>query len=255
MKYPPDLNQSFEALSGFLAFEEDVDGTLSRIATLSVAVIPHCDFAGISLVEAGGVRTVGHTSELVKEIDEIQYETGQGPCLSAINDPEQAGVPATYEIPSMVEDKIWPDFSAKARERGLASLLAFTLATSDRTLGSLNLYATLPYAFDSPDRTIGAIFAAHAAVALANAQTLEQARGRVDELLEGYAHREVIGQAKGILMEREKISEAQAFDILREASSHLHKKLREVARDVIESSGERQDEPPNGTTPWGVPGI
>lgn len=238
MRYPSDLDESFLSLSSFLAVGEKVDVTLSRIASLSVAVIPHCDFAGVSLVEPGGIRTVGNTTHLVKEIDEIQYATGQGPCLSAIKEPGPRGMAATYEIPSMAEDTDWPEFSARARERGLASLLAFGLLSGGRTLGSLNLYATSPHAFQAPDRTIGAIFAAHAAVALANAQTLERARARVDELLEGYAHREVIGQAKGILMERERCSEDEAFDILRKASQRLHKKLREVAKDVIDSSGE-----------------
>jgi GAF domain-containing protein len=236
--YPKDLSESFEALSTFLALKEDVDTTLSRIALLSTAAIPNCDYSGISLVEPDGIRTVGHTTALVKEIDEIQYESGEGPCLSAINEPLQAGVPTTYEIPSMAEDKTWPHFSAKARERGLASLLAFPLRANGETLGSLNLYATLPHAFHELDRSIGAIFAAHAAVALANAQTLEHAQHRVDELLEGYSNREAIGQAKGILMEREGCSEEDAFDILRAASSRLHKKLREVARDVIGTSGE-----------------
>jgi GAF domain-containing protein len=139
----------------------------------------------------------------------------------------------------MADDVDWPKFSALAAEKGLASMLAFTLLGQNDPLGSLNLYARLPHAFGSLDRSIGSIFAAHAAVALANAQALEHARGRVDELLEGYAYREVIGQAKGILMEREKCSEAQAFQMLRNAASRLHKKLREVARDVIDSSGER----------------
>ncbi|HWL64352.1 MAG TPA: ANTAR domain-containing protein [Actinomycetota bacterium] len=244
MEYPGDLTESFEALSTFLSTPEDVDATLSRIATLSVAVIPHCDFAGVSLVEPGGIRTVGHTSELVKEIDGIQYETGEGPCLSAIKDPRASGHPATYEIPSMALDTEWPEFSAKARERGLASLLAFTLLSNERALGSLNLYATLPHAFAPLDRRIGAIFAAHAAVALANAQTLESARRRVDELLEGYANREVIGQAKGILMEREGCTEEEAFELLRSASSRLHRKLREVAKGVIHSTSEGKRPPP-----------
>ena len=240
MEYPADLNQSFEALSAFLSSAEDIDATLSRIATLSVAVIPHCDFAGISLVEKEGIRTVGHTTELVKQIDEIQYSTGEGPCLSAINEPLPSGAPATYEIESMASDTRWPHFSALASERGLASLLAFSLVTTDRPLGSLNLYARLPHAFAPLDRRIGTIFAAHASVALANAQTLESARQRVDELLEGYANREVIGQAKGILMEREGCSEEEAFELLRSASSRLHRKLREVARGVIDSTGKHE---------------
>ena len=237
MEYPRDLAESFESLSGLIAPVENVESTLSRISTLSVAVIPNCDYAGVSLVEADAIRTVGETTQLVKEIDQIQYATGQGPCLSAIKDPRQAGVPATYEIQSMATDTTWPEFSARANERGLESLLAFTLLMEERTLGSLNLYATRPNVFQAEDRSIGAIFAAHAAVALANAQTLHEARDRVDQLLKGYASRDAIGQAKGILMEREQCSEEEAFQLLIAASSHLHKKLREVARDVIDSSG------------------
>lgn len=243
LRFPKDLSENFKALSVFLRPSEDVESTLARIAVMSTIAIPNCDFSGISLVEEDGIRTVGHTTELVKEIDEIQYETGQGPCLSAISEPLQSGAPATYEIASMAEDDKWPEFSARARERGLASLLAFTLMASERALGSLNLYATLPHAFKEVDRRVGAILAAHAAVALANAQTLEHAQHRVDLLLEGYAYREVIGQAKGILMEREGCSEEEAFDILRSTSSRLHKKLREVARDVVDTSGRDDDSP------------
>ena len=109
----------------------------------------------------------------------------------------------------------WP----KLGNAGLASLLALTLRTQDRTLGSLNLVRDAAHAFDAEDRRIGAIFAAHAGVALSNAQTLEHARVRVDQLLEGYADREVIGQAKGILMEREGLSKDEAFQVLRRTSS------------------------------------
>ena len=237
MEYPPDLNESFQALSQWMASSESVETTLTRVASLSVATIPSCDFAGISLVEPDGIRTVGHTTELVKEIDEIQYSTGEGPCLSAIKGPNEGRT--TYEIESMEEDETWPTFSAAARERGLASLLAFTLLYQEQALGSLNLYATKPHAFGAGDRSLGAIFAANAAVALANAQTIEIARRRMDQLLEGYSARDVIGQAKGILMEREKCSEEEAFQLLRGASSRLHKKLREIAKDVIDSSGEK----------------
>jgi AmiR/NasT family two-component response regulator len=50
--------------------------------------------------------------------------------------------------------------------------------------------------------------------------------------------RELIGQAQGILMEREHITSQQAFDILRRASQHLNIKLREVAQDLVDT-GER----------------
>ena len=241
--YPPDLKASFKSLSDSLAPEEKVDTTLGRIANLSVQIVHGCDFSGVSLVENGSIRTVGHTSPLVKEIDEIQYATHQGPCLSAIGDEGGPDGPRTFEIVSMAEDRTWPEFSSRAADKGLNSLLAFTLRTPQKVLGSLNLYATRPEAFDFADRTIGAIFAAHASVALANAQAMERAQRRVDELLDGYAHREVIGQAKGILMEREGCTEEQAFAILARVSQRLEKRLRDVAMDVIESRSS--EDPPS----------
>jgi AmiR/NasT family two-component response regulator len=52
--------------------------------------------------------------------------------------------------------------------------------------------------------------------------------------------REIIGEAKGILMERERITSDQAFDVLRRASQHLNLKLRDIAQSLVDT-GERPD--------------
>ena len=118
----------------------------------------------------------------------------------------------------------------------MRSLLAIRLL-ADRTLGALNLYARLPRAYGATDRATGVIFATHAGIALAAVEARTEAH-RVEHLEQALSSRELIGQAQGILMERERITPDQAFDVLRRASQHLNVKLREVAQHLVDT-GER----------------
>jgi AmiR/NasT family two-component response regulator len=113
--------------------------------------------------------------------------------------------------------------------------------TNASLTGSLNSYATSPHAFDGEAREIGFVLAAHASVAARAVQertTLEQL-GR--QLHEALSSRDVIGQAKGILMERLRITPEDAFDALRRASQRLNLKLREIAQNLAET-GEFADD-------------
>jgi AmiR/NasT family two-component response regulator len=73
-----------------------------------------------------------------------------------------------------------------------------------------------------------------------SAQTHEDEERLNTRLHAALATREVIGQAQGILMERERISSSEAFDVLRRASQHLNVKLRDVAQDLVDT-GEVPD--------------
>ncbi|WP_142063664.1 ANTAR domain-containing protein [Pseudonocardia kunmingensis] len=99
-----------------------------------------------------------------------------------------------------------------------------------RELGALNLYSDRVDAFDDESEHVGLLLASHAAVAMAGAQQQENLRAAI-------ATRDLIGQAKGILMERYKVSEDQAFAILVRASQNANRKLRDVA-EQLGSSGE-----------------
>lgn len=231
----PHLNDSTRAPAK-LPPAAELDTVLARISSLSVATVEGCDFAGVSLVEPHAIRTVGETADIVRELDIMQYEMGEGPCVSAIEEADKASM---FEIECMSEDSRWPNFSARAAEMGVNSLLAYTLGVREMgVLGALNLYARLPRAFCPRDGQV-AVLAAHAAVALANARGLEEAAKRVRELEQGIASRDIIGQAKGILMEREHCTDEEAFNILTRVSQHLNRKLRDVAQDVINSSRPR----------------
>jgi GAF domain-containing protein len=120
----------------------------------------------------------------------------------------------------------------------VASILSYRLFIEADTMGALNLYSRQKAAFDVEDRAVGSIFAAHAAVALSAARQQEQ-------LEQAIQTRDLIGQAKGILMARQHVSADEAFEMLRRGSQRLNLKLREVARQVAEGPTGSPDSPPS----------
>jgi AmiR/NasT family two-component response regulator len=93
------------------------------------------------------------------------------------------------------------------------------------------MYSRVPAAFDEQACAVGSVLAAHAAVAMSAAHEREHAEQMGDALR---SSRE-IGMAIGVLMGRSGVTQDEAFVSLRRASQHLHRKLREVAAEVVDT--------------------
>ncbi len=212
-----------------------VTETLNLVMTMSVASIEGCDEAGLCEDVLGGDGSFS-TSTLVSELDDLQNSLGEGPCLDTLG-----GLDSVY-VDDLTEDMRWPQFSPLAAESGLRCALAYRLFAGEDTLGALVMYARLPAAFNPTDRAQGLIFAAHAGMALAVAQSQATERGRSTNLQTALVSREIIGQAQGILMERERITADQAFDLLRRSSQHLNLKLRDVAQQLVDTGAVPGDD-------------
>jgi ANTAR domain/GAF domain len=206
----------------------NVTDTLASLVDLGVATIDGCDFAGVFLVDGDSVTTPAHTDPTVIAVDALQHECGEGPCLDAI----------THRIVFYAEDLStdlrWPQFAPRAAATGIRSALALPIS-ADAQLGAVNLYARFPIAFGVMDRAKAAILVSLASLALSVANSQEDQVRRTLTFQSALSSREIIGEALGILMEREKISADQAFDILRRASQHLNIKLREVAQNLVDT--------------------
>lgn len=196
-----------------------------------------CDEA--ALCAANGLNTNPAPSELIARLDALQAQAAQGPCLDALG-----GLDTVY-VADLLDDQSWPLFSPDAAQLGIRSALAYRLTSMGVTVGALQMYARLPGAFNAIERTQGLLFASYAGLALAvsNAQQADEAR--IDNLETALSSREVIGQAQGILMERERITADQAFQLLRRSSQHLNRKLRTVAQDIVDTGAV----PPEATSP------
>lgn len=201
--------------------EPDLDRTLEGIVAAAASTVAGVQYAGITLIENGALRSVAPSDEVVSRVDAVQYEAGEGPCVDAIVEHD------TFRTGNLALDKTrWSTFAPAAAELGVVSMVAFRLFTTSATLGSLNLYSGQADAFDADAELIGELFAAHAAVALAGSRRQAQLRDALQT-------RDVIATAKGILMERHRRSDDQAFAMLVETSQRLNMKLRDVATWVV----------------------
>jgi GAF domain-containing protein len=231
-----ELTRDFSSTARILFSAGDVKDTLAQVVNVAVSTIEGCDFAGLFVMQGGVVTTPVSTDPVVEEVDALQQQTGEGPCLDAI------AQRAIFYADDLSGDPRWPSFGPRAAEKGMRSALALPLVANG-TDGAVNLYARYPAAFGVVDRGKGVLLAAMASVALTAAHSFEDEERRIDNLQSALTSREVIGQAQGILMERERIAADQAFDILRRASQYLNIKLREVAQTLVDT-GERPDTGP-----------
>ena len=223
-----ELTDSLAHTAAALFSAGTLEDTLQRTVDLAKETIDGCDFAGIFVLQGDTISTPVHTDPIVIQIDSLQHQVNEGPCLDAV------AQGATFYAHDLLEDARWPNFGPLAHEHGVRSALAFALS-ADGTGGALNLYARYPEAFGVVDRGKGLMLAILAGIALSGAK-VHDAEGRENlNLHAALVSREMIGQAQGILMERERITSDQAFDILRRASQRLNVKLRDVAQDLVDS--------------------
>lgn len=199
--------------------EAELSGTLSAILTSITSAIAGVDHAGLNLLVRGHFEPQATVGSAPEPLDALQQRTGTGPCIDASRD--QMGV----EIDDMSRDERWPQFAAAAVALGVRSMLCVPLWVDDRRLGSLSLYADAPEAFDATCKRLAELYATHAAVALLDAQ-------RADQLRRALSSRDVIGQAKGVLMERHRITADAAFAMLTEASKNTNRKVTDIAESI-----------------------
>jgi GAF domain-containing protein len=218
-----DLAQAFGDMARELLAEHGVDETLHAITRLAVETVPGCDHAAISLVEGRSITTRGSSDDVGLRVDAIQYDTDEGPCLESIRTHEM------FIVADLATEERWPKFAHRAaQETGVRSMLSFRLFAEADTLGALNLYSRAPDAFTDEAFKIGAVFAAHAAVAMVGARHDEQFAVALQS-------RDIIGQAKGIIMATSHVDSDDAFELLRTMSQDLNEKLRDVAKRVTET--------------------
>lgn len=166
-----DLAEAFATIARQLQAESGPEKTQERITRVAVETIDGCSHAAISLIRrTGSIDTVAATGPIPERVDAIQYEVNEGPCLGAIADHE------ILLSDDLAEESRWPRFSRRAAEAtGVRSMLSFQLFVQDDTIGALNLYSRNVAAFDERARAVGAILAAHAAIAMTAAREKDHA--------------------------------------------------------------------------------
>lgn len=228
-----DLATSLAELSKLSAGSSGLEELLTKVASMAVQAIPGADGAGLTLLEADRANIIVKSTDFVRQIDDIQYSIGQGPCISA------ADTGMTMRSGSLGGDPRWPRFGPRASRLGVHSVLSLPLHTPNGVVGAMNVYAHAKHAFDERSEQLGVMFAVPAAISVLNAQILAQSQRLATQLQAALLSRPVIDQALGILISRSGDTVAEAFAKLRTMSQHEHLKLTDVAARLVQEAGAR----------------
>jgi transcriptional regulator with GAF, ATPase, and Fis domain len=217
-----ELGVQMAGLARDLRSAKGAGNTLQHVVDATVELIEPCRAAGISLAKRPGhLETSAFSDDVPRRADELQEETGQGPCMDAIWEH------GTVVVEDLREDERWPRWGPRAMEElGVRSMVCYRLFTHEDRVGALNLFAAEPGVFTDDVVAEGLAIAAHAAVAVA-------AAAKVEGLEHALVNRTIIGQGMGLVMGQYRLSDIQAFNLLRRLSSEQNRKLVAVAEDIV----------------------
>ena len=231
--YGPMLLGSFATLAGELFGSEELTDVLPQVVKFTVDMVAGCDWASITQWHHERVIDTVASDPVAAELDDVQFGSGLGPGPEALQSRDP------IYLPHLVESGRWPVLAAAAEQCGVASAVSHGLFFRQpgqwSALGVFTLYSQTPAAFGEEDLEFGSILAAFVAVAVAQSRRSADVDRRQAALHRALSTRDVIGQAKGILMERQRLPAGEAFDLLRHASQRLNRKVTEVAHHLAET--------------------
>jgi transcriptional regulator with GAF, ATPase, and Fis domain len=225
-EYAEVLRRAMAELTEQFAHPTGIDDTLRGVTASAVDLIDGVETADVLLVAGADLfKSVAATSQLAVEVDDFQKRFREGPCLDAA-----IGHPMVM-CNDLREDSRWPRFAEAAVAAGVHSLMSFQLYTHNARMGALNLFGIKPDVFTAENEAVGAMLATHAATAL----IADDERLQFQSAL---ASRDIIGQAKGMIMERFDVDAVRAFELLRSLSQNSNTRLASVAEELVSRGPE-----------------
>ena len=201
----------------------DSDTVIAEMVEHAAVEIPGVQYAGVTVTRnAKHIDTPAATHKWPILLDEVQQRHREGPCLTA------AWEEKTIHVKDLTTDERFPLYARDVlAQTPIRSVYAFQMWIAGETMGALNVYAETPNAFGPGTRDIGLAFATHSSVAW-------NAARRDEQFKKALASRDVIGQAKGMLIERYGVNAIQAFELLRKLSQDSNTPLIQIASDLVE---------------------
>ena len=238
-----DLAEALAELASLMLSTAGVDELLEQLAKLAAGRVAPAAACGITLRQDHQPASVASSAPIAAYVDEIQYERDDGPCLQSMRTGD------TVLVVDLADERRWGSYPGDALVHGVRASLSLPLRVDGELRGAINLYALQPDAFGPDDLDRAELCAAQASTALTVAVRHAQQVQLTEQLREALVQRAVIDQAIGILMAEQGCDPDTAFSILRRASQHQNRKLREVAAEIVESVAGRA----TGPTPFSDP--
>ncbi|WP_433280597.1 GAF and ANTAR domain-containing protein [Micromonospora sp. CA-244673] len=237
------LASAYGRLLTLLADSPHVDVFLDQMVRVATEVVAPAVACGLTVRRDDGAFTVASSGDLAAQGDEIQYGADEGPCLEALRQGQ------VVEVFDLRDDDRWCGYREHALRLGIVSSLSLPMTVDGETVGALNLYATRARAFTDTARRQALAFTDQGSAALG--VILRQADQTLlhRQLTDAMASRSVIDQALGVVMGQQRCTAAEAFTLLRQASQHRNRKLRDVAAEIITQVSGASPQPAPGFVP------
>jgi GAF domain-containing protein len=222
-----DLARDLLRVAAIPANADVLDAALRLVVALARVTVGGADGVSVSLRRHGQLTTVAASDETVSGMDRDQYATGEGPCVSAATEGHW------FHVESLDDERRWPAFIPRARQRGINSIISTPLLTRTRPVGALNIYSVHARAFAAPELELSSLFAAQASDLLVSAAvdvSVEELSRALQDALRG---RDVISQARGVLMGRDGVTAGAASSRLRRSARETNTPLRRLAEDIV----------------------
>jgi GAF domain-containing protein len=219
--------QSLMELSEVLLRERTLGVNLALIAQAATETVTGCDGASIALSVQGRPATAAITTRVALEVDMVQYDTGEGPCLTAL------GSPRSVRIDAIETSEDFPHFAVGARKLGVQSVLSVPAMRGEDIVGTLNLYSRTPGAFDETSETIARVLAAQIAIAISRSPEYSAARNVTEQAQRDTDDNADISVATGILIATEDCTAEQAAGLLRHAANQDAQTVLQIAQRII----------------------
>ena len=200
---------------------------LERLLGVGCRLVPACASGSIAILVDGRPTTAAVTDHLAFELDVVQYDTGEGPCLTALGG-------QTIRFAVLDESELFPHFAIGAADRRIHSVLSTPIHHGDDVIGTLNLYSRLPDGFDEQAQRVADVTAAEAGTAIITSRIYDQVRDHRDQLQAIHDEEAQIGQAQGALMAIQLCSAEQATGLLTHAANATGDDLIDVARRILD---------------------
>jgi hypothetical protein len=222
----------FRSLAEVVYVSNDFTGVYEAIVRSAPDLVEGCDHASLMLHRDGRFYTVASSDEIAARIDAFEREIGEGPCLDAIRDE------SVFHDADLEDGSPWPHLAKRVlAETPVRSMAGFRIRTGDETgtSGALNLFSDTPGGLTERAVDQGIVLASFISVAL----VASDERRSAQTLRAGLESNREIGKAMGLLMAFHKVSDEEAFGMLRRASQDMNMKLSDVARQVVEHHNQR----------------
>jgi len=229
-----ELAAVFARMSGLLLSEETVESGLGLLGSLAQETVPGSSGAGVSIIDERQRRSSGATDDLVLRADNLQYELGEGPCLTATAERR------LIRIDDLATEQRWPRWASAAQALGLSSAMSAPMVAGNTALGAIKVYAARPGVFDARSEELLGLFAAQAAILVGNVQPKDRGKRLSQDMRNAFRGRDVVNMAKGVLMGRNGVDEDAALAMLLARSEQEGITVAEAAQALVASSVRRR---------------